>query len=77
MKLCPELAEYLKNAEKTAHRFAPEGRVPSFKVGGAWGKYDVSAKVIEGKGNVLVDMVENLLKKQTSIQELNIGFGIR
>jgi len=38
MKLCPELAEYLKNAEKTAHRFAPEGRVPGFEVGSTWGK---------------------------------------
>lgn len=31
-----ELAEYLKIAEKTAYRFASEGKVPSFKVGGAW-----------------------------------------
>ncbi len=31
-----ELAEYLKIAEKTAYRFASEGKVPAFKVGGAW-----------------------------------------
>lgn len=31
-----ELAEYLKIAEKTAYRFALEGKVPAFKVGGAW-----------------------------------------
>lgn len=31
-----ELAEYLKIAEKTAYRFASEGKVPGFKVGGAW-----------------------------------------
>ena len=31
-----ELAEYLKIAEKTAYRFASEGRVPGFKVGSAW-----------------------------------------
>ena len=31
-----ELAEYLKIAEKTAYRFAAEGKVPGFKVGGAW-----------------------------------------
>lgn len=31
-----ELAEYLKIAEKTAYRFASEGKVPGFKVGSAW-----------------------------------------
>lgn len=31
-----ELAEYLKIAEKTAYRFASEGKIPGFKVGGAW-----------------------------------------
>ncbi|MCD6460756.1 helix-turn-helix domain-containing protein [bacterium] len=31
-----ELAEYLKIAEKTAYRFALEGKIPGFKVGGAW-----------------------------------------
>jgi excisionase family DNA binding protein len=31
-----ELAEYLKIAEKTAYRFASEGKVPGFKVGTAW-----------------------------------------
>lgn len=31
-----ELAEYLKIAEKTAYRFASEGKLPGFKVGGAW-----------------------------------------
>lgn len=31
-----ELALYLKIAEKTAYRFASEGKVPGFKVGSAW-----------------------------------------
>lgn len=31
-----ELAEYLKIAEKTAYRFVSEGKLPGFKVGGAW-----------------------------------------
>lgn len=31
-----ELADYLKIAEKTAYRFATEGKVPGFKVGSAW-----------------------------------------
>jgi len=31
-----ELAGYLKIAEKTAYRFAAEGKVPGFKVGSAW-----------------------------------------
>lgn len=31
-----ELAEYLKIAEKTAYRFAAEGKIPGFKVGKAW-----------------------------------------
>lgn len=31
-----ELSRYLKIAEKTAYRFASEGKVPAFKVGSAW-----------------------------------------
>nr|WP_202972235.1 helix-turn-helix domain-containing protein [Legionella cincinnatiensis] len=31
-----ELAEYLKINEKTAYRFAAEGKIPGFKIGGAW-----------------------------------------
>ncbi len=31
-----ELADYLRIAEKTAYRFASEGKVPGFKVGSAW-----------------------------------------
>ncbi len=31
-----ELANYLKLAEKTAYRLASDGKLPGFKVGGAW-----------------------------------------
>ena len=31
-----EVAEYLKLAEKTAYRFAAEGKLPGFKIGGSW-----------------------------------------
>lgn len=31
-----EVAEYLRLAEKTVYRYASEGKIPSFKVGGAW-----------------------------------------
>lgn len=31
-----EVAEYLKINEKTAYRLAAEGKLPGFKVGGAW-----------------------------------------
>lgn len=31
-----EVAAYLKIAEKTAYRLASEGKLPCFKVGGAW-----------------------------------------
>ena len=31
-----EVATYLKIAEKTAYRFASDGRLPGFKVGGSW-----------------------------------------
>lgn len=31
-----EVAEYLKLNEKTAYRLASEGKIPGFKVGGAW-----------------------------------------
>ena len=31
-----EVAEYLKITEKTAYRLAGDGKIPGFKVGGAW-----------------------------------------
>lgn len=31
-----ELSVYLKLAEKTAYRLASDGKIPGFKVGGAW-----------------------------------------
>lgn len=31
-----EVAEYLKINEKTAYQLAAEGKLPGFKVGGAW-----------------------------------------
>jgi excisionase family DNA binding protein len=31
-----ELSLYLKLAEKTAYRLASDGKLPGFKVGGAW-----------------------------------------
>lgn len=31
-----ELSTYLKLAEKTAYRLASDGKLPGFKVGGAW-----------------------------------------
>ena len=34
--LIKDLANYLKIAEKTAYRFAAEGKIPGFKVGSAW-----------------------------------------
>ena len=31
-----EVADYLKLTEKTAYRLVAEGKLPGFKVGGAW-----------------------------------------
>ncbi len=31
-----EVASYLKITEKTAYKLASEGKIPGFKVGGAW-----------------------------------------
>lgn len=31
-----DVAEYLKLTEKTAYRLTAEGKIPGFKVGGAW-----------------------------------------
>lgn len=31
-----EVAEYLRLNEKTAYRLASDGKIPGFKVGGAW-----------------------------------------
>jgi excisionase family DNA binding protein len=32
----PEVAKYLKVAERTLYRLAADGKIPAFKVGGAW-----------------------------------------
>ncbi len=51
-----ELSLYLKLAEKTAYRLASDGKIPGFKVGGAWRfrKLDIDQwiedKKIESKG---------------------------
>ncbi|CDU01612.1 methylation-associated defense system helix-turn-helix domain-containing protein MAD1 [Vibrio coralliirubri] len=47
-----EVAEYLKLAEKTAYRLASEGKLPGFKVGGAWRfkREDLEAWIEEQKG---------------------------
>jgi excisionase family DNA binding protein len=31
-----EVADYLKINDKTAYKLAAEGKIPGFKVGGAW-----------------------------------------
>lgn len=31
-----EVAQFLRLTEKTAYRYAAEGKIPGFKVGGAW-----------------------------------------
>lgn len=31
-----QIAEYLKINDKTAYKLTSEGRIPGFKVGGAW-----------------------------------------
>jgi len=31
-----EVAEYLRLNEKTTYRYAAEGTIPGFKIGGAW-----------------------------------------
>lgn len=50
-----EVAEYLKINEKTAYRLAAEGKLPGFKVGGAW--------------RFRKDEIERLTKGQTTRDE--------
>ncbi len=50
-----EVAEYLKINEKTAYRLAAEGKIPGFKVGGAW--------------RFRKDEIEKLTKSQTTQDE--------
>ena len=50
-----EVAEYLKINEKTAYRLAAEGKLPGFKVGGAW--------------RFRKDEIEKLTKGQTTQDE--------
>lgn len=47
-----EVAEYLKINEKTAYRLAAEGKLPGFKVGGAWRfRRDEIEKLTKGSTN--------------------------
>ncbi len=50
-----EVAAYLKITEKTAYRLAAEGKIPGFKVGGAWrfrqGEIDAWIELQSNKGN--------------------------
>ena len=50
-----EVAEYLKINEKTAYRLTAEGKLPGFKVGGAW--------------RFRKDEIEKLTKGQTTQDE--------
>lgn len=50
-----EVADYLKINEKTAYRLAAEGKLPGFKVGGAW--------------RFRKDEIEKLTKGQTTQDE--------
>ena len=56
-----EVAEYLKLTDKTAYRLAAEGKLPGFKVGGAWRfrKRDIDGWIdlqkVETKGGKAVD----------------------
>ena len=50
-----EVADYLKINEKTAYRLAAEGKLPGFKVGGAW--------------RFRKDEIERLTKSQTTHDE--------
>jgi excisionase family DNA binding protein len=47
-----ERAEYLKLTVKTAYRFAAEGKLPGFKVGGSWRfkSVDINTWLEEQKG---------------------------
>jgi excisionase family DNA binding protein len=44
-----EVSDYLKLTEKTAYRLAAEGKIPGFKVGGAWRfkRGDINAWIIK------------------------------
>lgn len=46
-----EVAEYLKIKEKTAYALAAKGKMPGFKVGGAWrfDKADIDAWIEKQK----------------------------
>ena len=53
-----EVAEYLKLNEKTTYRLVSEGKIPGFKVGGAWRfrKVEIDRWIKE--------LEQNALKKQ-------------
>ena len=44
-----EVAEYLKLNEKTTYRLVSDGKIPGFKVGGAWRfrKSDIDSWIVE------------------------------
>ncbi len=48
-----EVSAYLKITEKTAYRLTAEGKIPGFKVGGAWRfrKQEIDAWIDERMSN--------------------------
>lgn len=50
----PEVAKYLRLAEKTAYRLAAEGKLPGFKVGGSWRflSADIEARIDRKKAEI-------------------------
>jgi excisionase family DNA binding protein len=50
-----EVAEYLKLNEKTTYRLVSEGKIPGFKVGGAWRfrKVEIDRWIKEQEQNAL------------------------
>ena len=48
-----ELSEYLKLKEKTAYKLVADGKIPGFKVGGAWRfKRDEIVKWVEKQSRI-------------------------
>lgn len=58
-----EVAQFLRLTEKTAYRYALEGQLPAFKVGGAWRfRRDEIEKITKASYRISKNPTEGLAK---------------
>ena len=74
-----EVAEYLKLKEKTAYRLAAEGKIPGFKVGGAWrfkrGEIDTWIEAQSNTGKKWQYQMMKVMNKDSAVNSVPRSYG--